>query len=131
MPFKKPAFPDTLKKSEWAKNKDIITELAKGKTGLGKALASVETDFKAIDFDLADTIGKKQFKSPDEPGTKKFVSGWNKLLIDLNQVIAVAKPLAKNLKASKVTPKKTGEYVDSLVADAESLFDRLSKFEGN
>jgi len=131
MPFAKPAFPSTLKKSEWAKNKDIITELAKGKTGLGKALTSVEADYNAVDFELADTIGKKQFKSPDEPGTKKFVTAWNKLITDLKQVLSVAEPLAKELKASKVTPKKTSAYVDSLVADASSLFDKLAKFQGN
>lgn len=131
MAFKKPPFPDTLKKSEWAKNKDIITEIVKGKTGLGKMLETVEADYKAIDFDLADTVGKKQFKSPDEPATKKFVVAWNKMITDLSELLTLAKAAEKDLKASKLTPKKTGEYVQSMVGDAQSLRDKMDKFEGN
>lgn len=130
MPFKKPNYPSSLKKSEWTKNKDIVTEIVKGKTGLGKILDSIESDYKTIDFSLADTIGKKQFKSPDEPATKKFVGAWNNLIDHLSELTTMAREVGNGLRKSKVTPKKTADYIDEMIGDATDLRRIFAAFQG-
>ena len=49
MAFTPPAYPAVLTKANWDKNKGAVAKMA-GATGVGDALAKLETAYKAVDW---------------------------------------------------------------------------------
>ena len=125
-------FPRDLDKAEWKKNKGTITEIAKGSTGIGKALDQIKAAYDKINFDLLDALGpkSKQLKAPTEPETKELMLNVNTLLTEINGLLALARAAKKDFTSSKVVLKSVSAYLDGLISTAENFFDGVKKVSG-
>lgn len=122
--------PKELTADAWKKNKSIIAKM-KGFTGVGNALATVEeTKDKVVAFlakpgfpvdgDVGLGVTAESWKAEAEGKAKSFITQVEALSKAVKAAGAAAKAAADEFGASKVVPKSTTAYAQSVASAAAS-----------
>ncbi len=131
MPITTPSFPALLTRTNWDKNKGILAKIA-GFTGMGEALATLETQYKKVDWPSYDmqnvfSAGNSKFtlsslKSAIENAVADVKSGeCGKLRLQAFKVRDLADKTQKDFKNNKLIPKSSGELCGSISKAADQL----------
>lgn len=126
MPFKKPDYPTVLTKSNWDKNKGVVAKMA-GATGVGEALAKLESAYKAVDWKKFEIAANKPspFSLPKLEAMKKAAlaemnGNAAKLRAAAFAARDVAKKAAGDLKKNPLT-KSAGTICDQIEKQADFM----------
>ncbi|MGZ5277474.1 MAG: hypothetical protein ACXWCU_16345 [Caldimonas sp.] len=155
MAFTRPAYPAILTKANWDKNKGVAAKMA-GATGVGEALAKLETAYKTVDWKKFEIAANKPnpFSLPKLEAMKKLaiaeMSGnAAKLRVAAFAARDTAKKAAGDLKKNPLTknagticeqidkaadfmgvganPSSLGTYIQKDVDEAKVAFDTTAK----
>ncbi len=126
MAFTRPAYPAVLTKSNWDKNKGIVAKMA-GATGVGEALAKLESAFNAVDWKKFEIAANKPnpFSLPKLEAQKKLaIAEMNgnaaKLRVAAFAARDTAKKAAGDLKKNPLT-KSAGAICDQIEKAADFM----------
>jgi hypothetical protein len=148
----KPAYPDTLKKAAWDKQKGVVAKLVKSETGIGGALDGLQALYNQLPWEKVDEGVIAHAKTADEL-KKHFEAGKVMLSGPLEgfrkksfEVGNLAKKVADDFKKNKLVPKSSTEYLlkmsegasnfatimrDSAMASLKKVHDAMEAFDGH
>lgn len=131
MPITPPNFPAVLTRANWDKNKGILAKMA-GFTGMGEALATLDTQYKKVDwtsYDMEKVFSGKDdkltlpsLKSAIEKAVADVKSGeCGKLRLLAFKVRDLADKTQKDFRNNKLIPKSSGDLCGSISKAADQL----------
>ena len=155
MAFKRPVYPPILTKSNWDKNKGVVAKMA-GATGVGEALAKLESTFKAVDWAKFEIVQNKpspfslvKLEAQKKAAIAEMNGNAAKLRLAAFAARDVAKKAAGDLKKNPLTKSaggicdqiekaadfmgvgananSLGGYIDKDVAESRNAFDFTAK----
>ena len=121
-----PLIPNLLKDANWKSQRDIVTKLVKGETGIGKALREITLAYDAVQWQYFDPHVGGPLPKPrtleELQERKDALKDKNAQLTNLKGKVATARALCKQFgdkwERSKVVPDATRIYVQHSMVTA-------------
>jgi hypothetical protein len=126
MAFKRPDYATVLTKSNWDKNKGVVAKMA-GATGVGEALAKLETAYKAVDWSKFEIVNNKpspfslaKLEAQKKAAVAEMNGNAAKLRVAAFAARDAAKKAAGDLKKNPLT-KSAGAICDQIEKAADFM----------